>query len=162
MNGVFDKQTSGNDWTPVIHSMLHQREQEQLPKQQLEQQRIVLDDLEQQMARYEADHQAMLGEVARCYVMPKDNSVRRFLNAHRALASILLQALPRLRDQFGDTVFALRQTSDEDGWQNLCIDAIWSGNAAEAYAAIDRFEDAWWVANSHMGAGRLIFTYRLV
>jgi hypothetical protein len=52
--------------------------------------------------------------------------------------------------------------ADENGWQNLCVDALWQGNSADAYAAIDRFEDAWWVANSHMGAGRLMFTYRLV
>jgi hypothetical protein len=49
-----------------------------------------------------------------------------------------------------------------NGWQNLCVDVLWPGNAAEAYAAIDRFEDTWWVANSHLGVGRLAFTYRLV
>jgi hypothetical protein len=63
----------------------------------------------------------MVTEVARNYVMPRDNSVQAFLNSHRVLPQLLLQALPRLRHRFGDTVFALRATSDEYGWQNLSL-----------------------------------------
>jgi hypothetical protein len=162
MNGVLDRQTSGNDWTPDIGPMLHERPQEQIGYEALEQQRIIFDDFEAQMRRYEADHRAMLAEVARCYVVPRDNSVQNFLNTYRSVPPLLLQAYPRLREQFTDAVLALRANSDENGWQNLCVDALWQGNSADAYAAIDRFEDAWWVANSHMAAGHLMFTYRLI
>jgi hypothetical protein len=162
MNGVFDKQTSGNDWTPSVRSMLHERQQEQPEPERTHPHRVIFQDLERQMARYEADHDEMVAEVARSYMMPRDNSVQNFLNSHRVLPQLLIQALPRLRERFGDTVFALRAILDEHGWQSLYVDALWAGDAAEAYAAIDRFEDDWWVANSHMAAGHLTFTYRLV
>jgi hypothetical protein len=162
MNGVFDKQTSGNDWTPSVHSMLHERPQDQPEPEQIWRERMIFNDLERQMACYEADRHALVTEVARNYMMPRDNSVQAFLNSHRVLSQLLLQALPRLRHRFGDTVFALRTTSDEYGWQNLCVDALWRGDAADAYTALDRFEDDWWVDNSHLAAGHLTFTYRLV
>lgn len=72
------------------------------------------------------------------------------------------QALPHLREHFGNIVFALRATSDEYGWQRLYVDALWPGDSTDAFLAIDRFQDAWWIANSHMTAGHLTFTYRLV
>lgn len=162
MNGVLDRQTSGNDWTSAVGSMLHERQQEKIDYEPAQQQRAIFADLEAQMRRYEADHRAMLAEVARCYVAPKDDSVQGLLNTHRFIPPLLLQAYAHLREQFTEAVFALRANSDENGWQTLCVDALWPGKSADAYAAIDRFEDAWWVANSHMGAGRLIFTYRLV
>ncbi len=161
MNGVFDNQTSGNDWTPSVRSMLHERRQDR-PEKEPSHRQQVLDGLEQQMVRYEADHHAMVAEVARSFTMPRDNSVQAFLNTHRVLPQLLIQALPRLRARFGDTVFALRSTSDEYGGQILYVDALWPGDAVDAYAALDRFEDDWWVANSHMAAGHLSFAYRLV
>lgn len=161
MNGILDRQTSGNEWASAAGSMLHEHVQEQLDYEPRRQQ-CSFDDLEAQMRRYEADHRTILTEIARCYVVPKDKSIQNFLNVHRFILPLLLQAYPRLREQFTDAVFALRANADEDGMQFLCVDVLWQGTSRDAYAAIDRFEDAWWVANSHMGAGRLIFTYRLV
>ena len=162
MNGVFDKQTSGNEWAPTIPAMLHQQQQEKLPEDLPRQQNLLFENLERQMAAYEVEYQAMIAEVVRSYVMPRNDSVLNFLSTHRSIASLLLQALPRLQQYLPETIFALRASADDDGWQTLCVDAIWRGNARDAFAGLDRFEDAWWVANSHMGAGHLIFTYRLV
>jgi len=161
MNGVFDKQTSGNDWTPVVHSMLHEREQDRVAPPPRGHQRIILDDLERQMERHEQEHLLMMDEIARTFVVPRDGSVEIFISAHRVLAQFLIQALPHLRGSFGDVVFALRATTDEYGWQQLYVDALWPGNSTEAFLAIDRFQDAWWIANSHLTAGHLTFTYRL-
>jgi hypothetical protein len=162
MNGVFDKQTSGNNWTPVVGPMLHEREQDQLVPPEARRQHLIFNEYERQMARHEQDHLTMVTEVARNYVMPRDNSVQAFLNSHRVLPQLLIQALPQLRGHFGNVVFALRATSDEHGWQRLYVDAMWQGSSADAFQAIDRFQDAWWIANSHMAAGHLTFTYRLV
>lgn len=162
MNGVFDKQTSGNDWTQVIGAMLHEREQDQIAPVSPKRQRHILHDLEQQMVRHEQEHITMVEEVARNFAVPRDNSVQNFLSAHRVLPQFLIQALPHLREHFGNVVFALRATSDEYGWQRLYVDALWPGDSIEAFRAIDRFQDAWWIANSHMTAGHLTFTYRLV
>jgi hypothetical protein len=163
MNGVFDNQTSGNDWTSAIGSMLHEREQEQSAPETISQQSNIIDNLECEMARYNDSHNATILEVGRQYMMPRDNSVRDFLNSHRILPQLLLDAFPFLQGTFPHTaVFALRTTSDEYGWRRLFVDALWPGDAADAYAAIDRFEDDWWVSHCHMASGCLNFTYRLV
>jgi hypothetical protein len=163
MNGVFDNQTSGNDWTSTVGSMLHEREQDQLEPEIVRHQRNVLDNFEREMSRYEIDHRATVAEVAKSYVMPRDNSVQDFLDSHRMLPQLLIQANSHLQKAFGDTtVFSLRATCDEYGGQSLFVDALWPGNAADAYAALDRFEDNWWVAHCHMAVGHLNFTYRLV
>jgi hypothetical protein len=162
MNGVFNKQTSDNDWSPVVGAMLHEREQDRMsPVAPLRQQHI-LDDLEQQMTRHQQEHVTIVNEIARNFAMPRDNSVQEFLSSHRVLPQFLIQAMPHLREHFGDVVFALRAASDEYGWQQLYVDALWPGDSTEAFLAIDRFQDAWWIANSQKTAGQLTFTYRLV
>jgi hypothetical protein len=163
VNGIFDNQTSGNDWTPVVGSMLHERQQDQPEPEIIGRHRNIIENLEREMSRYEEDHQTMVKEVSKSYMMPRDNSVQDFLHSHRVLPQLLMEALPRLQEIFGDaTVFTLRAASDEYGWQNLFVDALWPGDAADAYADLDRFEDEWWVANCHVAGGHLNFTYRLV
>jgi hypothetical protein len=163
MNGVFDRQTSGNEWGSSTGSMLHERLQDRPAPERVKRQRHSFDDLERQMARHEEDHKSAVAAVCSAYVMPRDGSVQDFLNSHRVLPQLLLQAFPRLRSVFGElAVLSLRATSDEYGWQTLFVDVLWPEDATTAYAALDRFEDDWWVANCNLAAGRLNFTYRLV
>jgi hypothetical protein len=118
MNGIFDNQTSGNDWPGATPAMLHEREQDRIDAPTARQHGI-FDDLERQMERH-------------------------------------------LREFFGDVLFSLRATGDEYGWQQLYVDIHWAGTSDEAFQAIDRFQDGWWIAHSNMTAGHLTFTYRLV
>ena len=96
------------------------------------------------------------------YSVQGDASLGQFLREHPAIPHLLIEAVPELRRYFGDTEFALRLTSDDHGWETLYVDALWHGQAHEAIAALDRFEDAWWIENSHAASGSLTFTYRLV
>lgn len=117
---------------------------------------------DQQAQPFEGDYQGAIAEVRNLYVLPSDSSALDFLNDHPALPQLLIDASPQLKKYFGDTVFALRVSSDEDGWETLFADALWSGDAREALLLLDRFEDEWGIPNWQPARGSLIFTYRLV
>jgi hypothetical protein len=114
------------------------------------------------MAEYEREYAEHLSEVPKLYVLPGNGSVEELLNDHRHLPQILIAAMPQLRKLFGDTVFALRTSADEFGWQNLYVDALWPGDAMDAFRLLDKFGDDWWIANSRPARGIITFTYRLV
>lgn len=163
MNGVLDNQTSGNEWGIPIHAMLHESVQEvPAPSTLRAGQSSFLRDIELQMKEFETDYQSALSEVRKLYVLPADASALEFLNNHRALPQLLIDAIPHLRKHFDNTVFALRATSDEYGWENLYVDAMWQGDARDALQRLDQFEDEWWIANCRPARGTLTFTYRLV
>lgn len=162
MNGLVDSQTSGNDWTPGAQSMLHERIQEVPRSWPNVEQRSLLEQFERQMAHFEDEFQAHLEDVRRMYLLPPDGSVEEFLSSHRALPQVLVSAVPQLKRIFPGTLFELRAESDEYGWENLYVDALWRGDALEAFDLLDRFGDEWWIANSDSARGALTFTYRLV
>jgi hypothetical protein len=163
MNGYLDSQTSGNDWASPIHIMLHEIPQIASSVPTLGTRRSILSGLEQQMAEFEADHQEIIGEVQKLYVMSNDSSVIAFLDGHRTIPQLLIQAAPRLQEHFGEsTVFSLRAVIDEYGWQTLYAVIVWPGKVDDVVMALDRFEDEWWIANSTPASGSLTFTYELV
>jgi hypothetical protein len=162
LSEFLDSQVSGNTWNQPPIPMAYQEFQQSVIRTEPPLQYDFLRDVERQMAAFDADHRALVDEIRKSYVLPKDSSVTEFLDAHRTIPALLIRAVPHLREYFGNTVFALRATSDEYGWQSLYADAIWPGDAHDAVVAIDQFEDAWWIANSHEGLGNLTFTYRLV
>ncbi|HEX3438096.1 MAG TPA: hypothetical protein VHT24_15110 [Pseudacidobacterium sp.] len=162
MNGILDSQTSGNDWDAPIQAMLHERIQEVPAVMPIRHQQSFINDIEAQMQQFERDYRDALTGVRKLYVFPSDTSVAEFLNDHRAVPQLLIDAAPWLKKYFGNTVFSLRVTSDEYGWQNLYADAMWSGDARDALQLLDQFEDEWWIANCRPARGALTFTYRLV
>src|SRR5208337_4645322 len=120
MNGDFDIQTSGDCWPEPALIMLYEGFQEtpELPSPKLDAQ--ILFDLEDQMARFEAEHEALVKEVRKHFVLPANSSVLAFFNRHRTVPQLLLQAVPYLKEHFGvDAVFALRAPVDESGSQTL-------------------------------------------
>lgn len=44
----------------------------------------------------------------------------------------------------------------------LYVKAMWPGEPRDALAALDQFEDVWWIANSYPAGTTLTFTYSLV
>jgi hypothetical protein len=160
---LLSNQTSGNDWGPPDRTMLHERQQETSAQSLPHNQRLIFKDLERQMARFEADHVAMIADVRKHYVIPSHSSVSEFLNSHRTLSALLLQAIPNLREHFGaDAVFSLRSPVDDSGTQTLYAVVMWPGGVKEVKAALDRFDDAWWIPNSLQASGYLTFTYELI
>jgi hypothetical protein len=120
-------------------------------------------DLEEQMARFEADYEGMIAQIARYYVLPANSLVLDVFHRHRTIPQLLLEAAPRLREFFGgDAVFNLRVLIDESGSQTLYAVAMWAGRAEDVIVALDHFEDGWWISNSRQASGILTFTYELV
>ncbi len=163
MNGNFNSQTSGNYWPEPAQVMLYEGFQETSAIPSPESSPRILSDLEDQMAGFEAEHEALVKEVRKYYVLPADSSVLSFFRRHRTLPQLLLQAAQQLKEHFGaNAVFTLRAPVDESGSQTLYAVAMWPGNVRNVRDSLAKFDDEWWIANSRQAAGYLTFTYELV
>jgi hypothetical protein len=114
------------------------------------------------MERFESDHNALSERVQTLYVVHDVDKVTAFVKAHRRIPLLLSQAEPYLRKFFGQSIIQLHLSSDENGWEMLYVTILWSGDPEAALVGLDRFDDAWWIANSYPAGTYLTFTYRLV
>lgn len=171
MNVLPGSQTSGNDWSKPLPETFYDAFQDgptiPPPKspglifEQISQR--LQEQLEQQMAQFDADHEAVVTELQRSYVLLNDQSVRKFFKTHRTAPQLLIEAVSHLRRHFGNgTVFNLRTTVDEYGAQTLYAVAMWPGAVADVRNALAHFDDEWWIANSRQASGDVTFTYELV
>lgn len=158
-----DRQVSGNNWSrPLLPTVDEDFEQREIaPETSIH--LGILRDIEDQMARFEARHTEALRELRQQYVLPSDSSVANFLREHRSILELLLLAAPQLKLHFGiNAVLALRVSVAESGERTLYAVALWPGEILAASKALDKFDDAWWIANSRQASGNLYFTYELV
>lgn len=163
MNAYQQVQGSGIVWPDRNVGLLNQRFQSGSGWPTRQQLASVVAGLETQIAGFSAQHDVLLDEVRRRYVLPTDSSVITFLNEHRELPTILLEAAPHLAECFGpQAVFTLRAPTDDSGSQTLYSIAIWPGSLGEVRKALEKFDDTWWIRNSQEASGRLTFTYELV
>ena len=164
MNGELDSiQTIGSDWGPPVQAMLHQFAQSNGAPLDSRIQQSVLDELERQMARFEVEYRNQLADLRRSYVFVNDPHLESFLRDHRTLAQILLEALPQLRQHFGnDTVICLKAPIDASGEQTLFAVVMWPGATKDVRAAIASFDETWWLGNVRRASGNLTITYELV
>ncbi len=171
MNGLSYSQVSGNDWTTPPSEMLYQLAQDVAPlhlsnpQPRINEQyaQRVQEQIEQQMAQFEADHEAAVTELQRSYVFLDDRAITSFFKSHRTAPQLLIEAAPQLRRNFGaGTVFNLRPMIDEYGAQTLYVVAVWPGDVRDVRIALEHFDEQWWIANSHRASGDLTFTYELV
>ena len=172
MNGLSYCQVSGNDWTLPPAEMLYQfAQRDVIPTSTLEPQprfddqyaQRIQEQIEEQMAQFEADHEAAVAELRRIYVFLNDQAIRSFFKSHRTAPQLLLEAVPHLRQNFGaDTVFNLRAMTDEYGAQTLYAVTVWPGSVRDVRIALDHFDEQWWIANSNQASGDVTFTYELV
>lgn len=171
MNGLSYSQVSGNDWTTPPSEMLYQLVQHVVPihapkpQPRFDEQYVqrIQDQIEQQMAQFEADHEAVVTELQRSYVFLNDQAIRSFFKSHRTAPQLLIEAAPHLRRTFGaGTIFNLRAMIDEYGAQTLYVVAVWPGDVRDVRIALERFDEQWWIANSRQASGDITFTYELV
>ncbi len=146
MNGLSYNQVSGNDWTTPPSEMLYQLVQYVVPTHAPKPQpgldgqyaQRIEEQIEQQMARFEADHEAAVAELQRSYVFLNDQAIRKFFKSHRTAPQLLLEAVPHLRQDFGaGAVFNLRAMTDEYGAQTLYAVAMWPGSVRDVRIALD-------------------------
>jgi hypothetical protein len=103
-----------------------------------------------------------IDRLKRSYGFPQDDSVTVFLAHHRALPVVLLSAVPHLREAFGpEGIFNLEVSTDDDGSQTLYAVAVWHDTVQTAAAALERFEESWWLDHMVANTADLAFTYEL-
>jgi hypothetical protein len=162
MNGLFElNQTSGYDWSSRRGSRLYHR-QRAVPSQPPRIQMSDMAGLEAEMERYEDEHRNLIKTIRALYVFQEDESVSKYLQRHRTIPPILVEAERHLRGFFKDCVLSLRAKADEQGWDMLYVIIQWPGEADDALSLLNAFDDAWWLANSYPSGSGLTFTYRLV
>jgi hypothetical protein len=163
VNAYQQLQSSGIEWPERAPALLYQPHQAATRWPETDQRASIVEGLERQMAGFSAEHDALLAEVRRHYVLPADSSVTRFLSGHRTLAPILLEAVPELQARFGaQAVFALRAPVDDSGSQTLYAVVIWPGKLRDVREALEEFDATWWIPRSRKASGYLTFTYELV
>lgn len=163
MNVYQEVQSSGIHWPGCPPAWLYQPFQAAPRWPEPRQRAAIFEGLEKQMAEFAAQHEAVLNDVRKHYVLPADASVRDFLAEHRAIPQILLEAAPRLKAYFGgNAVFNLRAPIDEAGSRTLYAVAMWPGELRAVRDALARFDNDWWMARAGQAAGYLTFTYELV
>ena len=163
MNVYQTVQTSGNFWPPLTAPLLYQASQGTPCRPSAQHGISLFQGLEEQMAEHAAQHEDLLKEVRKHFVLPADSSVIDFLTEHRAIPQILLEAVPWLKRGFGpNAVFHLRAPVDDSGSRTLYAVTMWPGTVRDVRDALEKFDDTWWIAWSRRASGYLTFTYELV
>jgi len=163
MNGMLvSNQTSGNDWGETAYAMLHELSQPGLsidPSYQ----GSVFESLEREMAQQESEFVDTITKLRSKFIFTDSVSVQSFLRTHRALSSILLEAVSYLKDCFGpDTPLTLEIAFDEGPARAIYALALWKRDRAESRAALNRFDEIWWMDNLKKAGGRIVFDYELL
>ena len=100
-------------------------------------------------------------ELKRAYVFA-DDSVRSFLEEHRALSDVLREAIIPLKEFFGtDKVFRLELTIDEDDSKMLYGVTICRDSVRVAAQALENFVENWWLDHMTPNTTDLAFIYRI-
>ncbi len=89
--------------------------------------------------------------------------VTEFLFSHRAIRTVLENAVPQLRATFGeDKIFNLEVSKDEDGCETMYAVAIWREDVGSAAQALHNFLEDWWLHRMNAATSDLAFIYKLV
>jgi len=80
------------------------------------------------------------------YVLRNEPAIAHFFSTHRTAAPFLSRALPELKKSFGyDVVFNLEALTEDNDSSTLYAIAIWRGPADRADAALEDFDERWWL-----------------
>lgn len=156
MNACFQSQSSGHKWPSAA---LNQTAFSPSATRG----NALFENLEGQMARFQAQTDDLLAQVRKNFILPRDPAAESFLNDHKSLPEILIESLPALRAAFGESaVLTFNAPLDEGGSRTAYATVVWPGSLATAREALARFDDEWWIRRASTAFGRLTFTYELV
>jgi hypothetical protein len=105
----------------------------------------------------------LLTKLVSVYVFEDATKVRSFLEDHPSVPDFLLEAVPSLRESFGDgAILQLQISPDEDVPLTIYAIALWNGTLDDARVALNKFDASWWTANGPKASGRVVVDYQLV
>jgi len=94
------------------------------------------------------------------YVLRNEPAIAYFFSTHRTAATFLSSADGELKKSFGDdVVLSLEALAEENESSTLYAIAVWRGSAERAEAALEDFDERWWL-NQPLHPG-ITFTYEL-
>jgi hypothetical protein len=103
-----------------------------------------------------------LTNLRKSYGFPADDSVATFLANRRAISSVLLSAVPHLKEYFGaDSIVNLEVSTDDDDSQTLYAVAVWHKTVPTAAHALANFSENWWLDHMTPSTADLAFTYEI-
>jgi hypothetical protein len=162
MDGVMEQQT-GAAWVIPPFQADPSDFQESPAQEYCARQRSTIDDLEKQMAEHDREFSAALEKLKNSFMFSNPADVGAFLRSHRALVSILQEALPYLKASFGGRTPLSLEVMSEDGPPRIVYAlALWPDDPAQSRAALHDFDQKWWLNNSSKAGGRIVFDYQLV
>jgi hypothetical protein len=104
--------------------------------------------------------EADIGGLKTKYIFRNESAITQFILGHRTVTAALFNALPVLKNSFGeDMVFYLEAVSDDDESTSLYAIVVWRGLAEGAESALEDFDERWWLNQSAQPG--LTFTYEL-
>jgi hypothetical protein len=117
---------------------------------------------ESQMVEFFQEHEGQLHLLRREYVFDPADGVRLFLRDHRALPEILVEAAIELRRCFGNGVVLLLQVLEDEGAPVTIYGIVlWKDSLDSARAALQNFDETWWISTSRRASGSIVFDYQL-
>lgn len=97
------------------------------------------------------------------YVLDDRSAVCAFLNRHRIVKDLLIEAQVPLNTSFNHlTVKKLMLVEDEEGFVTLFCIILFPGGVEEARRALHTFDDSWWLIRSEKARGLLNFDFDLI
>ena len=103
-----------------------------------------------------------IDDLKRMYLFA-DTAIEHFLQDHRAIRTVLRQAIDPLKHTFGpDKLFKLEVSTDDDGSSTLYAIAIWQADARGASGALHNFLESWWLHRMNAATSDLAFAYKLI
>jgi len=94
------------------------------------------------------------------YAFRNEPAIINFCSTHAAAAALLADAAVELKHSFGqDAVLNLECLAEDNEPSYLYAIVVWRGDAERAEAALEDFDDRWWL--NHDAQPGLTFTYEL-
>lgn len=164
MNGLLDTQTSSDNWGPYIRPMLHEHVQADIERPSIWSfENSIFRDMEHQIPSAETEFKDSLDIVKRRFIFSNTEAVEDFLETHRGLASVLLEAAPYMAKAFGEETPLALEIMPEDGLPRVIYAlAMWRGEPAKSRKALNSFDELWLMRNLKKAAGRIVFDYELI
>ncbi len=104
---------------------------------------------------------ASIGEIEEHYIVTEGREeMQELFFYERDLPKLLLEAVRPLRESFGDKLLQLNASTNDDDI-SLKATILWPGDIASATAALEDFDERWWLDNCSRAHGHLIFDYEL-
>jgi hypothetical protein len=160
MNGLLEavEQTSGNVWT--VSQQVYHRQRPVSNDSHAEQ--FDFAELAAEIAQ-QREPARVLAELRREYIFADQAAVQAYVTNNRAVAAILLEAVPHLRACFGTGISLTLDTLAEDGpTRSIYALALWNGDRQKARVALSVFDETWWKKNLKRAAGKVVVDYELI